>query len=100
MMPPLRLLLAAAAAVLAVACGQKGPLYLPDRNARVVTRPPAAAPAQPPVQAAPAPQDQPPGTGSGPSTAPAPGSAIGAQEQGAPRKRKPEDGPDAAPPQP
>ncbi|HEY6454430.1 MAG TPA: lipoprotein [Steroidobacteraceae bacterium] len=24
-------------------CGQRGPLYLPDRNARVVTRPATAA---------------------------------------------------------
>ena len=28
-------------------CGQKGPLYLPDKNASVVTRPASAAP--PPV---------------------------------------------------
>jgi predicted small lipoprotein YifL len=26
-------------------CGQRGPLYLPDKNARVVTHPAAAAPA-------------------------------------------------------
>jgi predicted small lipoprotein YifL len=26
-------------------CGQRGPLYMPDRNARVVTRPAASAPA-------------------------------------------------------
>jgi predicted small lipoprotein YifL len=46
--------------VVAVGCGQKGPLYLPDKNASVVTRPgnttattppattpPASAPARP-----------------------------------------------------
>ena len=38
------------------ACGQKGALYLPDRNAKVITRPapeanpaPAAAPQQSPI---------------------------------------------------
>ena len=48
------------ALVVAAGCGQKGPLYLPDKNASVVTRPanttattppattpPASAPAQP-----------------------------------------------------
>jgi predicted small lipoprotein YifL len=39
-------------------CGQRGPLYMPDRNARVVTRPAANA-------SAPAPADA-----SGPSSAP------------------------------
>ena len=44
------------AALLAAGCGQKGPLYLPDRNAPVVTAPatqPQPAPAQP-VPASPA----------------------------------------------
>ena len=44
------------ASVVAAGCGQKGPLFLPDKNASVVTRPagntapatpPAATPAQP-----------------------------------------------------
>ena len=41
-------------------CGQKGPLYLPDKGGAVV-RPPAAAPgATPaPAQSAPGPQDSP-----------------------------------------
>jgi predicted small lipoprotein YifL len=40
--------------VVATGCGQKGPLFLPDKNASVVTRPagsatppPATTPAQP-----------------------------------------------------
>jgi predicted small lipoprotein YifL len=45
------LILAAALALLA-ACGQKGPLYLPDKQAAVVTSAPAPAPV-PPVPAAP-----------------------------------------------
>ena len=37
-----RILIALALLGLA-SCGQRGPLYMPDRNARVVTRPAAAA---------------------------------------------------------
>ena len=39
-------LLVAAVALMAAGCGQKGPLYLPDKNAKVVTAPttPAATP--------------------------------------------------------
>ena len=37
--------LAACALVGLAGCGQRGPLYMPDRNARVVTRPAASAPA-------------------------------------------------------
>lgn len=41
-------------------CGQKGPLYLPDKGGAVVTPPPAPAGATPaPAQSAPAPQDTP-----------------------------------------
>lgn len=39
-------------------CGQKGPLYLPDKGGAVVTAPPAA-PGAAPAQSAPAPQDTP-----------------------------------------
>ena len=46
-------ILIAGAALTAAACGQKGPLYLPEHTGTVVTRP-----AQPP--AAPAPQNNPP----------------------------------------
>jgi predicted small lipoprotein YifL len=35
------------ASVVMAGCGQKGPLFLPDKNASVVTRPAPAAPAQP-----------------------------------------------------
>lgn len=37
-------LLAAGAALAAAGCGQKGPLYLPDKNAAVVTGPAAVPP--------------------------------------------------------
>jgi predicted small lipoprotein YifL len=60
-----RVALPAAVALLALlsACGQKGPLYLPDKSAAVVTGPPQnappasppAAPATPPAE----PQDAP-----------------------------------------
>jgi predicted small lipoprotein YifL len=39
--------LLALAALAAGACGQKGPLYLPDKGGRVVTSPPAASQPQP-----------------------------------------------------
>jgi predicted small lipoprotein YifL len=38
--------------VLLAACGQKGALYLPDKNAAVVTSPAATAPATAPAPAA------------------------------------------------
>ena len=41
------------AALLAAGCGQKGPLYLPDRNAPVVTAP-ATQPQPSPGESAPA----------------------------------------------
>jgi len=40
--------------LLLAACGQKGALYLPDKNAAVVTSAPAAAPAPAAPAAAPA----------------------------------------------
>ena len=47
--------LLALAALAAGGCGQKGPLYLPDKGGRVVTSAPAATQAQPaPPAAAPA----------------------------------------------
>ena len=45
-------LLLALAALTSSGCGQKGPLYLPDKGGKVVTSAPAAAPQ---VQPAPAP---------------------------------------------
>ena len=60
------------AALLLGGCGQKGPLYLPDKNAAVVTppAPPAAPPGASPVTTtnAPAPQESAPQP---PQTAPA-----------------------------
>jgi predicted small lipoprotein YifL len=45
---------AAASAALALsACGQKGPLYLPEKGGAVVTSPAATAPAPPPPPNAP-----------------------------------------------
>jgi predicted small lipoprotein YifL len=46
------LILAVCGAVVVAACGQKGALYLPDKNAAVVTRP---AGANNPASTAPAP---------------------------------------------
>ncbi len=46
--------------VIVAGCGQKGALYLPDKNASVVTRPAGAASNNPaPAQPAPAPSQQP-----------------------------------------
>jgi len=50
-------LLAGGAALLAAGCGQKGALYLPDRNTQVIT-----TPAAPPAPAQPAPQPPTPAT--------------------------------------
>ena len=49
-------LTAAGAALLLCGCGQKGPLYLPDKGGKVVTSTPAATATQPaaPATAAPA----------------------------------------------
>jgi predicted small lipoprotein YifL len=41
------------ASVVAAGCGQKGPLYLPDKNASVVTRPAGSA-TPPPAPTTPA----------------------------------------------
>jgi len=46
-------MLAGAVTLLLAGCGQKGALYLPDKNAQVVTTPAASPP--PPAQPAPAP---------------------------------------------
>ncbi len=49
-------LLLALAALAAGGCGQKGPLYLPDKGGKVVTSAPAASQAQPaPADTTPAP---------------------------------------------
>ena len=56
--------------VLAGGCGQKGPLYLPDKGGKVVTTAPAAIGAQPAAPAA-APADSPP-PGGEPAVAPTP----------------------------
>jgi len=46
-------LLAACSAALLLACGQKGPLTLPDKSAAVVTTPQATAPPATPAAAPP-----------------------------------------------
>jgi predicted small lipoprotein YifL len=43
-----RLLLTGTLLALLGGCGQKGPLYLPDKNAAVVSSVPAASPVPPP----------------------------------------------------
>jgi predicted small lipoprotein YifL len=48
-------LLGIALALTLSGCGQKGPLYLPDKGGQVVTSPPAAAPAAGSAPAQPAP---------------------------------------------
>ena len=57
------LVLMACAAAVVAGCGQKGALYLPDKNASVVTRPAGAesnnpAPAQPTASPAQQPQNK------------------------------------------
>jgi len=53
------LLVPLAVTLAAGGCGQKGPLYLPDKNARVVTAPAGSAPpATPPAPAQPKPTDK------------------------------------------
>ncbi len=43
------------ASVVLAGCGMKGPLFLPDKNASVVTRPGSSNTAAPPAQTAPVP---------------------------------------------
>lgn len=62
------------ASVGAVGCGMKGPLYLPDKNASVVTRPGSGNTTTPPAQTAPGATATPPvGPGATASPAQAPG---------------------------
>jgi predicted small lipoprotein YifL len=63
--------------VIAAGCGQKGALYLPDKNASVVTRPAGATTSTPAAQPAPAPTDTTSGAaapngGTAPPAAPTP----------------------------
>ena len=46
------------ASLVAAGCGQKGPLFLPDKNASVVTRPGNATPATPPAATPAQPEDK------------------------------------------
>ncbi len=66
-------LAALGAAWLAAGCGQKGPLYLPDKNARAVTTPSA--------QPQPAPAESAPAESAPAESAPAPASAPPAQQK-------------------
>ena len=50
------------AGVALAGCGMKGPLFLPDKNASVVTRPGTSGTTTPPAQTAPAPGDTTPST--------------------------------------
>jgi predicted small lipoprotein YifL len=60
------------ASVGAAGCGMKGPLYLPDKNASVVTRPGTGNTTTTPGQTAPGSSATPP-AGPGATTSPAPG---------------------------
>jgi predicted small lipoprotein YifL len=51
-------ILAGALTLLLAGCGQKGALYLPDKNAQVVTTPAAPAPPTPATPAPPKPTDK------------------------------------------
>jgi predicted small lipoprotein YifL len=72
---------AVSACVAVAGCGQKGPLYLPDKNASVVTRPANSGATTSTLQAQPAPAAAPtdatsgsatPNGGTAPSVAPTP----------------------------
>jgi predicted small lipoprotein YifL len=65
-MKQLGLILIVGASVALGGCGMKGPLFLPDKNASVVTRPGTSGTTTPPAQAAPAPGDTTPSTPSTP----------------------------------
>jgi predicted small lipoprotein YifL len=52
--------IAGAAAVLLAACGQKGPLYLPDQGGEVVTRPGGQTQSAPSSESAPQPSTETP----------------------------------------
>ena len=54
------------ASIALAGCGMKGPLFLPDKNASVVTRPGTSGTTTPPAQTAPAPGDTTPSTPSTP----------------------------------
>jgi predicted small lipoprotein YifL len=55
-----RVVLGAAAFIAVAACGQKGPLYLPDKGGEVVTRPGGGTPGTQSPETAPQPSTQPP----------------------------------------
>jgi len=72
----------AAGALVLAGCGQKGPLYLPEKGAAVVTAPPTTAPAPPPSPAAPGQPPEPSPAPQPQSTAePAPADAAGPQKK-------------------
>jgi predicted small lipoprotein YifL len=79
------LLMIASVCALLAACGQKGPLYLPDKTGTVITRP--APSADPPASEAPtAPSTTPTPDSSPPAPPPAP--ETGAPEDEAAKKNK------------
>jgi predicted small lipoprotein YifL len=93
-MKQLSWILIAGAGIAAAGCGQKGPLVLPDKNAKVITRPAgsrATPPAQtPPGQTPPAPGPQ--------ESAPQPPPEPTSQDPTKPRSDKSDDAPSATPP--
>jgi len=86
-------ILAASAALGAVACGQKGPLYLPDHDGSVVTRPTRPAETAPQQ----APQGRPP-QGTTPQGSTNPASPASTPQGSADATRQQADKNDGAPP--
>jgi predicted small lipoprotein YifL len=72
--------LCAALLLILAACGQKGPLYLPDQGGEVITRPAGQAPSQP-SQPAQSSQQQSPEVAPQPSTQTPPDSSTTPEEK-------------------
>ena len=84
--------LALGALLLTAGCGQKGPLYLPDKKVRVITTPAAQPAAAQPAAAEPAPPPPAPApSGAARSASPAPQSAPGSTPPTSPAPPKPTD---------
>jgi predicted small lipoprotein YifL len=94
-----RLLLAACAALAAGGCGQKGPLYLPDKNAKVVTTPAGSAmPAAPAAETPAAPAAETPAGTALPAGAAPPAAAPARKPNDEDQDSQPQQQPPAQPP--
>jgi predicted small lipoprotein YifL len=72
----------ALAALLLCGCGQKGPLYLPDKSGAIITAPATAPPTVPPAQPQGTPAQPQASPAPEPQAAPAPPQASPAPPQG------------------